>query len=236
MIHRKEVTSLLCMAEHGDQLFKSRSDTRACSALVLGGRHHPGGQRSFQLARASGRHHSRLRIRGRYSHRGCICVPHCAGNKHRGNCMVAHFASPLDARKSDSAKIEETKPYLSDAIVVSGKDGTVPSFRARFARNGRDAAFYIEYSVFFGGVGGGWTVPITVPIQTVGRFTRGETIPIPLMRVVETREGPRWQFGEEMKNGFPVHMIGGGHIYRGRVQFPVSGRRCSILLFCRSVP
>ena len=146
------------------------------------------------------------------------------------------FASPLDARKSDSAKIEETKPYLSDAIVVSGKDGTVPSFRARFARNGRDAAFYIEYSVFFGGVGGGWTVPITVPIQTVGRFTRGETIPIPLMRVVETREGPRWQFGEEMKNGFPVHMIGGGHIYRGRVQIPVSGRRCSILLFCRSVP
>ena len=45
----------------------------------------------LQLARASGRHHSRLRIRGRYSHRGCICVPHCAGNKHRGNCMVAHI-------------------------------------------------------------------------------------------------------------------------------------------------
>jgi hypothetical protein len=40
-----------------------------------------------------------------------------------------------------------------------------------------------------------------------------------LMRVVETREGPRWQFGEEMKNGFPVHMIGGGHVYRGRVKF-----------------
>jgi hypothetical protein len=125
------------------------------------------------------------------------------------------FASPLDACKSDAAKIEVTKPYLSDPIVVSGEDGTVPSFRARFARNGRDAAFYIEYSVFFRQ----WTIPITVLIQTVGRFTQGETISIPLMRAVETREGPRWQFGEEMKNGFPVHMIGGGYIYRGRVKF-----------------
>jgi hypothetical protein len=75
------------------------------------------------------------------------------------------------------------------------------------------------YSVFFGGYGGGWTTPITVPIQTIGRFTQGETISIPLVRSVDTKEGPRWQFGEEMKDGFPVHMIGEGHVYTGRVKF-----------------
>ena len=99
------------------------------------------------------------------------------------------FASPSDPRKPVPSKIAEAKLYLSDAIVVSGHDGTVPSFRARFARNGRDAAFYTEYSVFFGGYGGGWTAPITIPIRNVARFTQGETISIPLTRVVETREG-----------------------------------------------
>src|SRR5258706_9300452 len=29
----------------------------------------------------------------------------------------------------------------------------------------------------------------------------------------------RWQFGEEMKNGFPVHMVGSERVYRGRVKF-----------------
>jgi len=205
------------MAEHADHLVKSRRDAGACSALVLAGKHpgDPSDQQSFWLARATGGHHSA------YGYAAVILtgvVFACLVMLAISAGAVAWsriFASPLDACKSDAAKIEVTKPYLSDPIVVSGEDGTVPSFRARFARNGRDAAFYIEYSVFFRQ----WTIPITVLIQTVGRFTQGETISIPLMRAVETREGPRWQFGEEMKNGFPVHMIGGGYIYRGRVKF-----------------
>jgi hypothetical protein len=109
--------------------------------------------------------------------------------------------------------------YLSDAIIVSGSGETAPLFRARFARNGREAAFYTEYSMFSGAYGGAWTSPITIPIRSLARFTQGETVSIPLVRSVETQEGARWQFGEEMKNGFPVHMVGGGRVYRGRVKF-----------------
>lgn len=122
------------------------------------------------------------------------------------------------ARAPDEVKSKSANQCLSDAIIVSGRDDTAPSFRARFARNGREAVFYIEYSAFSGGYGGGWTSPITIPIRCVARFTQGETVSIPLMRSVETREGVRWQFGEEMKDGFPVHMIGSERFYRGRVK------------------
>ena len=122
-------------------------------------------------------------------------------------------------REPNEGKNKAANQYLSDAIIASGRGDTAPLFRARFARNGREGVFYIEYSVFFGGYGGGWTSPITIPILSVARFTQGETISIPLVRSVDTQEGARWQFGEEMKNGFPVHMVGGGHAYRGRVKF-----------------
>ena len=72
--------------------------------------------------------------------------------------------------------------------------------------------------MFSGAYGGAWTSPITIPIRSVERFTQGQTVSIPLVRSVETKEGARWQFGEEMKNGFPVHMVGGGVVYRGRVK------------------
>lgn len=108
--------------------------------------------------------------------------------------------------------------YLSDAIVVSGHGNAAPSFCARFARNGREAVFYIEFSSYYPGSAGGWTSPITIRVASASRFTQGETITFPLMRSVETREGVRWQFGEAMQDGFPVHMIGGDRFYRGRVK------------------
>jgi hypothetical protein len=129
------------------------------------------------------------------------------------------FGAKSSDRESNGLNNKAANRHLSDAIIVSGSGETAPLFRARFAQNGREAVFYIEYSMFSGGYGGGWTSPITIPIRNVARFTQGETVSIPLMRSVETREGVRWQFGEEMKNGFPVHMVGGGRVYRGRMKF-----------------
>jgi hypothetical protein len=122
------------------------------------------------------------------------------------------------AQESNETKSKAANQCLSDAIIVAGRGDAAPCFRARFAQNGREAVFYIEYSVFSGGYGGGWTLPITIPIRSVPRFTKGETVSIPLMRSVETSEGVRWQFGEEMKDGFPVHMVGSERVYRGRVK------------------
>ena len=123
------------------------------------------------------------------------------------------------AQEPNEVESKAANRYLSDAIIAAGSGDTAPLFRARFARNGREGVFYIEYSLFFGGYGGGWTSPITLPIRRVARFTQGQIVSIPLVRSVETQEGARWQFGEEMKNGFPVHMVGGGVVYRGRVKF-----------------
>jgi hypothetical protein len=137
-----------------------------------------------------------------------------------GIAWSLRFRPQSVAEESNEIKSRAANQYMSDAIIVSGRDETAPSFRGRFARNGREGMFYIEYSGFFGGSGGGWSTPITLPIpQHVPRFTQGQTVSIPLLRSVQTREGARWQFGEEMRDGFPVHMVGGGSVYRGRVKF-----------------
>lgn len=106
---------------------------------------------------------------------------------------------------------------LQSASIFDGQANLPPNYRARFSRNGRDARFYVEFSFFFGGYGGGWTEPTKLLVRTTNRFAEGEAVTFPLMRSVQTREGARWQFGEEMKDGFPVHGFGPDILIRGRV-------------------
>lgn len=112
--------------------------------------------------------------------------------------------------------------FLSDAIVVDGDGSKPPSYRARFARNGRDGAFYIEVSYYVGMYGSGWTQTWKKLMLNTRRFSVGEMIDFPLVRRISSAEGTRWFWGsppQEATDEPPVGMLNERCSCRGRVTF-----------------
>jgi hypothetical protein len=150
---------------------------------------------------------------------------------------LASTARPTAAYLPEVAHSSEAgrpKPYLSEFAVFSGTADNPPRFSALFASNGRQASFYVKYRWSVPTYGGGWTSWVLVPVYTAERFTGGERLSLPLLRSVQTKEGLRWQFGEEMKNGFPVHMLGPDRWYQGKIKFLSEDnveQYCSFILY-----
>src|SRR4051794_28573017 len=76
-----------------------------------------------------------------------------------GLFLIAHAVRVW--KKAGSTIIQPGNRILKDAAVVDGSENRPPEFRGRFAENGRNAAFYIEYSFARGGIGASnrWTQP-----------------------------------------------------------------------------
>jgi hypothetical protein len=109
-------------------------------------------------------------------------------------------------------------PTLCDAIVVAGApSGKAPEFRARFARNGHDASFWIEYSMC---TPHGWTEIVKRHAYLKDRFVRKETVSFPLIEKITFGREELWRFKTSpafSDDGMPIDMVGRERDYQGRV-------------------
>jgi hypothetical protein len=115
------------------------------------------------------------------------------------------------------------EPYLQNAIVAGGHNGRAPEFRARFARNGKNGAFYLEYRTAFGGLGPtGWTMPRKIEVARQDRFAVGEMVEFTIIsRFEHEREGVSWFFGlrPDLLQGHPRDTLNPDAHFQGRVTF-----------------
>ena len=109
-------------------------------------------------------------------------------------------------------------PTLCDAIVAAGNpSGKAPEFRARFARNGHDASFWIEYSMC---TPHGWTDMRKSRAYLQDRFVRNETVSFPLMEKITFRGEELWRFKTSpafSDDEMPIDIVGRERHYQGRV-------------------